>query len=335
MVNQNNDFLVTIAVPTFNRAHLVKSAVDSALRQTHQNLEVLIVDNGSSDNTSQIVGEINDSRVRFIRNECNIGVAGNWQKCVDKSSGDYLLILSDDDVLEPRAISILLEPYLRGIPSLDIQPSSVSLSIGRSKVILPDGSLVDGPSQNTYLSNNDYISSCLGGRVAYYPSASLMRLSDVKKLGGFCTDKYKYAIDVVLATRLGSLAGVAFNDNVVVNYRDHDAGVTNNLPLVSIVDETLKYSNLCKDLLLKSNTSSKIRYVDELVINFKARRIFSLILINRGARRSDRIRYLYSVRKYAVNVSTMFVLVNTFILILLPARVFSSLRKVRSKYNKK
>ena len=111
-----NNPLVTIAIPTFNRANMLKKAISSALNQSFEKLEVLIVDNASSDETQKTVSNINDSRVRYIKNSSNIGLSANWQKCVHHASGDYLLMLSDDDILMPNAISTLLKPYIKGIP---------------------------------------------------------------------------------------------------------------------------------------------------------------------------------------------------------------------------
>lgn len=93
--------LVTIAIPTYNRAAFLAGAVDSALKQTYRHLEVLVLDNCSTDNTRETVSAINDPRVRYIRNESNLGMTGNFNRSLELFRGDYWVFLPDDDRLLP------------------------------------------------------------------------------------------------------------------------------------------------------------------------------------------------------------------------------------------
>jgi glycosyltransferase involved in cell wall biosynthesis len=99
---------VSILIPTFNRAEFLKAAITSALAQDYHNLEILISDNASSDETSQVVQPfLADPRVKYFRNETNIGMVRNWHKATfERSTGDWFLLLSDDDILiNPSFIS--------------------------------------------------------------------------------------------------------------------------------------------------------------------------------------------------------------------------------------
>jgi glycosyltransferase involved in cell wall biosynthesis len=92
---------VSIIIPTFNGEKYIKRAISSALKQQYSNLEVIVSDNNSSDNTSVIAKEfLIDPRFRYFRNDTNIGMTKNWRKSLyEYTNGKFVLILSDDDYL--------------------------------------------------------------------------------------------------------------------------------------------------------------------------------------------------------------------------------------------
>ncbi len=93
--------LVSICIPTYNRAKFIQRAIDSALGQTYKNLEVIVVDNASTDNTEEIVSRYNDTRLKYVRNTENIGQFGNLNRCIELYSGDFLHILHSDEYIDP------------------------------------------------------------------------------------------------------------------------------------------------------------------------------------------------------------------------------------------
>lgn len=94
--------LVSVGIPTFNRASGLRRAVASAQCQTHGHLEILISDNGSSDETAQVCQELaaDDARVRVLRHGVNRGPIANFNAIVAKMAGEYALLLADDDWLD-------------------------------------------------------------------------------------------------------------------------------------------------------------------------------------------------------------------------------------------
>lgn len=78
--------------------------LQSILNQTYQNLEILVVDNASTDNTMSLLQQINDSRVVIHRNERNIGAEANFNKCIQLASGEYIAIFHADDLYLPNMI---------------------------------------------------------------------------------------------------------------------------------------------------------------------------------------------------------------------------------------
>lgn len=103
--------LVTIAIPTMNRRHDLPTSIDSVLAQDYKNFELLISDNGSTDDTPEFCKELEaqDCRVRHIRHEQNIGFMANWNFVLQQAAGKYFMWLGDDDWIEPGTLSAYVE----------------------------------------------------------------------------------------------------------------------------------------------------------------------------------------------------------------------------------
>lgn len=104
--------LVSICIPTFRRAQLLKEAIMSVLQQREfNNFEILIVDNDDDElYATEIVSylnELNDPRIRYYINTKNIGVFGNWNRCIELALGEWMTILGDDDLLFDNYLSSL------------------------------------------------------------------------------------------------------------------------------------------------------------------------------------------------------------------------------------
>jgi glycosyltransferase involved in cell wall biosynthesis/O-antigen/teichoic acid export membrane protein len=102
--------LVSIGMPTYNRAHFLAQAIDSVLAQAYSNFEIIISDNASPDNTEAICREYvrRDPRIRYMRQESNVGPARNFEEVLRPARGEYFAWLADDDWLERSFIQTLL-----------------------------------------------------------------------------------------------------------------------------------------------------------------------------------------------------------------------------------
>jgi glycosyltransferase involved in cell wall biosynthesis len=89
--------LVSVAIPTCNRAHLVGRAIRSALVQTWQDFELLVVDDGSTDATRDVVGQVRDPRLRSLRHERNGGISRARNTAIAEARGEWLAFLDDDN----------------------------------------------------------------------------------------------------------------------------------------------------------------------------------------------------------------------------------------------
>jgi glycosyltransferase involved in cell wall biosynthesis len=116
---------VTVGVPTFNRAASLRRSLRSVLDQTHADLELLISDNASTDETAELCADIaaRDPRVRLIRQAENIGLTANFNVLLEAAAGELVMILADDDWLESTYVEHCLA-------ALDADPGVVLASGG-------------------------------------------------------------------------------------------------------------------------------------------------------------------------------------------------------------
>jgi glycosyltransferase involved in cell wall biosynthesis len=110
--------LVSIIIPTFDRPYYLQEAIEAVLAQTYRNIEVLIFDNGTLDETVAVAGNAarRDPRVRFQRNERNLGMSANFNALARAARGEFLVAIGDDDRLLPEFVSRLvgvMRPELR------------------------------------------------------------------------------------------------------------------------------------------------------------------------------------------------------------------------------
>ncbi|MEH2411302.1 glycosyltransferase family 2 protein [Nostoc sp.] len=90
--------LVSVIIPTYNRPEYLKQAIASAIKQTYQNIEIIISDNCSSENPQALVASFGDSRIKFWRHQQNVGMLANQQHGFKMARGKYVASLHDDDI---------------------------------------------------------------------------------------------------------------------------------------------------------------------------------------------------------------------------------------------
>jgi glycosyltransferase involved in cell wall biosynthesis len=99
--------LFSIVIPTRNRANLLPNALQSAMEQTHNDYEIIVSSNNSTDETEQVVRRLGDSRVRYVRTDRDLPMADSWEFALSHARGDYVTLLSDDDALSPTLLERL------------------------------------------------------------------------------------------------------------------------------------------------------------------------------------------------------------------------------------
>jgi glycosyltransferase involved in cell wall biosynthesis len=176
----------TVAIPVYNRRELVQRTLESALAQDAPGLDILVVDNCSDDGTWEALQRYRDPRLRLVRNERNLGLFGNFNRCLALACGAYLRFLCSDDTLTPGTLR-------RELALMERYPAASLLSTrGRlvDETLSPLGIQADllGPGvypgdEATYAALWCQLS--YGKNIINYPSGVLLRRSAVELAGGF------------------------------------------------------------------------------------------------------------------------------------------------------
>lgn len=109
--------LVSILIPTRNRASLLHHALASACHQSWEDIEIVVSDNRSDDGTADVVAQFNDSRIRFVRTSAVLPMPDHWEFIVNHARGDLMTLLCDDDALDPTTVeSAVVAARSSGLP---------------------------------------------------------------------------------------------------------------------------------------------------------------------------------------------------------------------------
>jgi glycosyltransferase involved in cell wall biosynthesis len=171
---------VSILIPNYNHAHFLDEAIQSALNQTYTDFELIIVDNCSTDNTDEIVAKyLSDKRVSYVKNEHNLGLVGNWNKCLELANGEYIKFLCSDDKFHPQLLEKFV-PIMEQYPNVSLVTSNkIYFGSIDETVFLPFNHLVPGKEM---IYQTLLITDFIGD-----PTCVMIRKSNLK-LGGFRTD---------------------------------------------------------------------------------------------------------------------------------------------------
>jgi hypothetical protein len=225
--------LVTIAVPTFNRANLLEGCLRAVLAQTYPHFEVLVSDNASTDATPQLLRRIDDRRLRVIRQPSNIGLLPNWNVCLKEARGEYIVYVCDDD----RITSEFLELCIQTMAGRSEIPIVVGLSdlhltaLGQTKPARGSHVLKTGIADGQAV-----LREFLADRITVGTGSVMMRTDLLRRRGGFPLDM-PYAADVATWAPLLLHGDAGFVNRACATGTIHDKSETARLSVrVRLVD---------------------------------------------------------------------------------------------------
>lgn len=103
-MKKNTTPLISVLIPTYNSELYIKDTLESILNQTYKKLEIIVIDDASTDRTVQLVKKYKDKRIKLFINDNNLGISGNMNKGIKLSNGKYLAIMDADDWSYPYRI---------------------------------------------------------------------------------------------------------------------------------------------------------------------------------------------------------------------------------------
>jgi glycosyltransferase involved in cell wall biosynthesis len=111
-INRNspiNEIMISICIPTYNRAKYLESLLDILIKLPIQSHEIIVVDNHSTDNTCELLKKAKYERLKFFQNSENLGMVKNWNRCIELASGKYIIIVHSDDSVSPDLFKYYLK----------------------------------------------------------------------------------------------------------------------------------------------------------------------------------------------------------------------------------
>jgi glycosyltransferase involved in cell wall biosynthesis len=102
--SHTSDPLISVIIPTYNRAAFIKRSVNSVVKQSYKNIEIIVVDDGSTDNTENLIKNVRDKRIKYIKHTENKGVSHARNTGIKIARGEYISFLDSDDEIYPKKI---------------------------------------------------------------------------------------------------------------------------------------------------------------------------------------------------------------------------------------
>ncbi len=243
-----NSPLVSILIPVYNRESLIGETIKSALNQTITDIEIIIVDNASTDRTWEVCKSFaeKDSRIRIFRNETNVGPVPNWKRCVDEARGKYAKILWSDDLIHPSFLEKTISFFDDKI-DVGFVYSGTEI-FNNNKEIIHKFYFI---GESGYYKTSNYLNSMLfedqypyiGGNYPVSPGCAIFRLKDLKQ-----------SLVIDIPNEIGS----DFSQHAIGNDLLIFLVIANRYKYFGFINESLSYFRLHEDSITISTNKQKI-----------------------------------------------------------------------------
>lgn len=226
--------LVTILMPVYNGEKYLREAINSILNQTFTDFEFLIINDGSQDNTENIILSYNDTRIRYIKNEENIKLIETLNKGIDLAKGKYIARMDADDISEPNRLELQVE-YMEANEKVAVCGSWFT-SFGNKN------------GETKYASQHDDIMFNMLYQCHICHPSVIMRTSILRINKLFYNKDFLHAEDYELFTRIGLKYKLHNLPHSLLNYRVHENSITKS-------NQETQYSN---SIIVKQHLFKKI-----------------------------------------------------------------------------
>lgn len=250
------DELVSICIPIYNGEKYLKECLITVINQTYTALEILIVDDGSTDESLKIVNEFmkSEPRIRLVVNPKNLGLVKNWQNCIKLARGTWIKFMFQDDTMELSCVEEMVAGCVENDASLCICSRSFIIEENTAESVkqyflqqvikleetYPDKKKLT-PIEIAALAKNNLFDNFLGE-----PITLLFKKKMVNNIGSYNPDLVQL-VDYEFVLRACLHGGVVFIPRKLVNFRTHSLSSTN-----------LKNSSDIKKI--------KVRYIEPLIM---------------------------------------------------------------------
>ena len=223
---------ISVIIPTYNRETLIVDSINSVLNQTYKNLEVIIVDDGSVDNTQQEIDKIKDNRIKYIKLEKNYGAPNARNIGIKNAVGQLISFQDSDDILYPNKLEKQFHNIINKKSNLDFCKIKVIFNSSYS-FFYPNArqekSIFDGNIFNELISKGNFIST----------QAILAKTNFIKKY--YFDPEMPRLQDYDIILRMIPKVKISYTKDVLMDLIIHEDSITHSkIKLIKAVDILLK-----------------------------------------------------------------------------------------------
>jgi len=216
---------ISVLMPAYNAGRYIGESIASILNQTARDFEFIIINDGSVDDTAQVVARYNDPRIRYFENDGNLGIARTYNRAIDLAQGEYLAIAEADDINHPRRLEISRE-FLIARPDIDV----MSGRLANFKTKPPKFQRIGRAGRVPVFA--DWMAARCGpvfGELKTRHAAQMMRASALAKHNARYETRYKICCDLSLIMQLLPHVKMATIKPRLTLYREHASNTSGNL----------------------------------------------------------------------------------------------------------
>lgn len=253
MNNESKNPLASLLIITYKQEHCIVETLNSAVSQDYDNLEIVVSDDHSPDNTYKIIEEYvanYSGPHKFIinRNEQNLRIVGNLNKAIELSHGDYLISLAGDDIAEPNRVRLSVEK----LNELNVLSVTFNMNIF-SDISKPSIKWVPETIKESVYTIDDYL------RGEYWScGASRAIKKDIFEIFGLIENSCPTE-DSTLDFRSFLSGGLGYCPIVTNNYRKDGNNISSPINFIKYINTSLIYNQYKKDL----DTAKRVQLIDE------------------------------------------------------------------------
>jgi len=203
---------ISVMMTVYNGERFLHEAIESVLSQTFSDFQLLIVDDGSTDGTQDIIRKYDDSRIRFITNTTNRGVSFAREQALQSAHGDYIAVLDADDIAYPERLALQID-YLEEHPDVGLVGSAYEIIDEEGKNL----GVAYPPADPVTVRWNLLFHNCICNSTAVYRRNLAIDVGGY--FGGYIPNA-KISEDYDLWTRLAAVVPIAQLTNVLVKWRE-------------------------------------------------------------------------------------------------------------------